>query len=39
MASGSKIGGGSRLKNSTAASMRYETMAQYNARTGSNVPF
>jgi hypothetical protein len=26
-------------KNSTAASRRGETMAQYNARTGSNVPF
>jgi hypothetical protein len=40
MASGSERGGGgSQLKNSTAASRRGETMAQYNARIGSNVPF
>jgi hypothetical protein len=37
---GSKIWkGGSKLKNKTAASIRSETMQQYNARTGSNVPF
>jgi hypothetical protein len=40
MASGSESGSkGSRLKNSTAASRRGETMAQYNSRTGSSVPF